>query len=202
MTQKDKIRETMKTISQASEIMEQFHQNIADLFFLLSRRLSEGEYIYDSLLEEEEFWTSSISPTLRDSDKWQIKHYALPLKPEEPEDPMILLNISIDKNYNELPELWIGVFQNMDECLDTYPFEESLKLIFTDYFGPEDHWDESLKWYDLSLEDDEDGIDTKMFFYRVPLETLIDQDAVKKYVITPIQELIDDISEEEDDEES
>ncbi len=202
MSQQENIEKTMRTVARAASVMEQFYRNVADLLFLISHRLDGGHYSYKPLLENGALWTSSLDPRLNLSARWQYRHIGFPLQPDDDDDdlPMLLFDVSLDDTYNELPEIWIGLFDKMEECAEIFPYEETLKLIFEAYFAPEEDWTETRTWYEQRLEELEDGIDVNLFFYRLPLELLVDQEAVQKELIDVVLEKIEELLARRDEE--
>lgn len=206
MTTKDKLSETMKAVSQADQVLERFHQNVADLFRLICHKMEESEPAYAPTLEQGAVWTSSISPLLRKSSHWRLKHFALPLQPLEDEAaPLVLLNISIDTNFNKSPELWLGLIHRLESFQgDSFPFREATQYIFQDYFGPEEGWSQPRTWYVEEFEDEE--VRGEISFCRIPLHELNDVAAVQQEVCERIQQQIEtllssDASDETEDDE-
>lgn len=184
-----KLQETMQIVMQAQTIQHQFHKNVTDLFRLLVAELEESDPSYTPLLERGEIWTSSLSPMLRDAKSWQVKHFAMPFQTKHPKAPFLFLHISTDENFSSSPELWLGLihdFENLnkEESLD----EEALEYLFRDYFGPEEEWTESSVWYEDKIEDDQ--IQARLAFCRIPLSALEDVFAVRKEVCDRLKQRI------------
>ena len=190
MTETQSLKQTMETVNQAFDILSQFHQNVADLLRLIAHGLEDGEHSYTPLLHGGTCWTSSIEPVLRKASSWQWKHFALPFQcADEPEAPILLVNISIDQSFNALPEIWLGSFSDLESDEDSFPFTESTEYIFNDYFGPEETWNEPHRWYEERLE--EDGLAATFGFQRLPMHSLTDKQAVQTTVCDVLQTRVD-----------
>jgi hypothetical protein len=187
----------MKIIVQAQELQSQLHRNLADFYRVLLAELEEGDPAYQPMLEESGLWLSPLEPSLRGAATWQIKHFALPLQPLDPAQPILLFDICLDARYAPTPEIWIGLFFDLlPKRREAFPFTDTLSYLFQDYFGPEDDWKEPKRWYEEKLDDEE--VSTSLSFCRIPLDELHDIHSLRSLVCDPIRHAIAQRIEAED----
>ena len=165
------MQETMKAVVQAHQIVERFHQTVADIFRFVLHEMEENEPAFNPLLARWGIFASTLDPSLHHSDRWKVKHFAHPLEPAEEEDlPYLLVHISLDPAYSDEPEVWLGTIHELEINAPGAVEEEAIEYIFQDYFGPEDDWTQPDRWYEESLEDE--TVSAKVSFLRFPLARL------------------------------
>lgn len=193
---------TMNAVMHAYNIVGRFHRNVADLFRTVIVDMEGRDLAYGALGDEDEVLLSPTEPLLRTAKRWLSKHVALPLQPLEDEfAPILLVHISVDKQFSAAPEVWLGTLSRLRSFEgEPFPHEDAVAYIFEDYFGPEDDWTEIEKWYEVTFEDEVVG--ATLGFCRLPLASLGDRDAVVREVCDRLYKRAEALAEDaEDDEE-
>jgi hypothetical protein len=182
MTKSKEFEMTMQVVTDAHRIIRRFHKNLADLFRTISIMLEEATPSYESLYDD--LLITLPSGKLSKSERWLLRHFGMAFH-AEPDDPFLLFNVSLDTQFNDKPELWLGIIHDLKiKTAESYPWEDSIEAIYNDYFAPEEKWREIQTWYQDLIEDDQ--YSAKMQFCRVPLYLLDGIEAIENNIYDKI----------------
>lgn len=197
MSDAKEIQKTMQTVMQAHSIVQQFHQNVTELFRGVAAEMETFEDVFVPSLEEGALFTSSIESSLRASKSWMVKHLALPLyESDADEGPIFLVHVSTDTQFADIPEVWLGILSQLESHQDeSFPWKDTTAYIFSDYFGPEDAWNEPKTWYSVDFEDE--LVSAHLSFCRLPLSSVVDRAAIRTEICERLHTQWDVLQEDE-----
>lgn len=176
------LQESMQTVMRAFQIQRDFFRMVSDLFAFVEHEMKRSEPAYKALASDGSLLASEVEATLEQPKQCQIRHLAFPLRPvSEPNRPILLVHVCVDDTYASLPEIWLGSFSEIAQGYgESFPYPETVRTLFLDYFGPEPDWKDTGSWYEQTVEDG--SIAACIGFCRVPLGRLTDQAAVRKEI--------------------
>ncbi|TNE49988.1 MAG: hypothetical protein EP343_09715 [Deltaproteobacteria bacterium] len=195
MANESSVQQSLETVMTAYQVVADFQQSISDMFRTLGLLFEEQDQPYELL--EDSLYTGMLSFKTRSAQRWNSKHFAVSLCPvEDPSQPFFLVNVSVDPEFSKHPELWLGVVSEMD-CSEEFPYEQSLRLLYRDYFVPEDEWSEANEWYEDTLDDDD--MSCLLSFLRLPLSSLEGWSDLERKVVQKLLDRCKELSSKNDE---
>lgn len=170
MSSSTNLKETLQSVMKAHTLVKQFHQNVADLFRALEQILEEHDTPYHLLDPGGDLWTAEISSLLREPKRWDSRHFGIGFIPVDQHDlPILLFNVSMDPQFAEEPELWLGLLTDF-QSKEVFPPYMSLHVVYEDEFTPDEAWQATEEWFEQTIHHAD--IQANMSFMRVPLHRI------------------------------
>lgn len=197
MSNETSTQQTMRTVMDAFQVVKDFQQSLSDMFRTIGLILEEQDTPYELL--DGTIYSASLSAKLRSPSRWNSRHFAASYCPTDDEYlPIFLVNVSVDHEFSKQPEVWLGVVSEVDSA-EAFPYETTMKVLFRDFFVPEDEWTETNEWYEESIDDD--GVSCLLSFLRFPLEKLQGWDDLEHHVVKRLLDRGQEVSVQDEDEE-
>lgn len=195
MANESSVKQSLETVMTAYQVVADFQHSVSDMFRTLGLVMEEQETPYELL--EDSLYTGMLSFKIRSAQRWNSKHFAVSFGPlEDDSKPFFLVNVSVDPEFSKHPELWLGVVSEMDSS-EEFPYEQSLRLLYRDYFVPEDEWSETNEWYEDTIDDDE--MSCLLSFLRLPLSSLEGWSDLERNVVQKLMERCNELSKKNEE---
>lgn len=188
MTQETPLSKTMLAVMESHSVVQSFHRNISDMFRGLAHILEDGKPPYELL--DGTVLTATLQHSLRTSSRWGTRHFCVAYEPIEDENlPLLFAHVCVDPDFSPEPELWLGVFVELETQQAT---EKAVEYLFEEYFTPDENWTESGEWYEETIDDE--FVRTFMSFLRLPLHTISGLSALETEVANRLIDRVQELS--------